>query len=153
MATVDLAAIVRQQYDAFNSKDLDRLAFYAHPDARVLNVPFGAKLGFREDAEGWLRAFPDAKCDVTNVIAQGDCVIAEFTGRGTHEGPLKGPTGDIPATGRRAEVPCIEVFRFRGEKISECKLYFDSATLLAQLGLVAGVPAQGRPAGAPQPRH
>jgi predicted ester cyclase len=153
MATVDLGAIVRQAFDAFNSKDLDRLASYGHPDARLINVPFGAKLGFREDAEMWLKAFSDAKCEVTNVVAQGDTVVAEFTGRGTHDGPLKGPTGDIPATGRRAEVQCIQVYRFRGEKIAECRLYFDAATMLAQLGLGAGAPAQGRPAAAPQPRH
>lgn len=152
MATVDLAATVRQVFDAFNAKDLDRMASLAHPDARLTNVPFGMKLGFREDAEMWITAFPDAKCEVTNLIAQGDCVIAEFTGRGTQTGPLKGPTGELAATGRRAEVLCVEVFRFRGGKIAECKLYFDSATLLSQLGLGMGA-AQGRAATAPQPRH
>ncbi len=153
MATVDLAAIVRQAFDAFNAKNLDRLASLAHPDARIANVPFGTKLGFREDAEMWIKAFPDAKCEVTSVTAQGDNVIAEFTGRGTQSGPLKGPTGEIAATGRRSEVPCVEVFRFRNGKIAECKIYFDSAMLLSQLGLGVGAAAQGRAEAAPQPRH
>ena len=153
MATVDLAAIVRQVFDAFNAKNLDSLASFAHPDARMANVPFGMKLGFREDAEVWIKAFHDAKCEVASRIAQGDCGIAESTGRGTQTGPPKGPTGEIAATGRRSEVPCVEVFRFRGGKIAECKLYFDSATLLSQLGLGVGAAAQGRAETAPQPRH
>lgn len=153
MATVDSAAIVRQVFDAFNAKDLDKLASCAYPDARMTNVAYGLKLGFREDAEMWLKAFPDAICEVTNLIAQGDCVIAEFTGRGTHTGPLKGPTGDLAASGRRVEVPCVEVFKLRNGKIAECKLYWDSATLLSQLGAAAGVAAQGRAAAAPPPRH
>jgi ketosteroid isomerase-like protein len=61
-------------------------------------------------------------------------------------------TGEIAATGRRAEVQCIEVFRFRGGKITESKLYFDAATLMSQLGLGLGAP-QGRAATTTQPRH
>jgi steroid delta-isomerase-like uncharacterized protein len=152
MATVDLAAIVRQLYDAFNAKDLNRIRSLAQPDARTTNVPFGAKVSYGEDAERWMTAFPDGTCEVTNVIAQGDCVIAEFTGRGTHTGPLKGPTGEIPATGRRAEIQSVEVFRFRGEKIAESRLYFDAATLMSQLGLGMGAP-QGRATAETQPRH
>ena len=153
MATVDLTAIVRQLYDAFNAKDLKRIKALAQPDARTTNVPFGAKASYGEDAERWMKAFPDGRCEVTNIIAQGDCVIAEFTGRGTHTGPLQGPTGEIAATGRKAELQCIEVFRFRGGKISESKLYFDSATLMTQLGLTMGAAQQGRTATATPPRH
>jgi predicted ester cyclase len=154
MATVDLAAVVRQMYEAFNAHDLERVAACAQSDARALNVPFGARLSFREDAQGWLTAFPDGRCEITNLIAQGECVIAEFTGRGTHTGPLKGPSGEIAATGRRVELQCVDVFRCRGGKITESKLYFDSGTLLTQLGLGMGAAAtQGRAATTQPPRH
>ena len=59
MATKDLGATVREMYDAWNAKDMDRCASYAHADARIKNVPFGAMVGFREYIEGWARAFPD----------------------------------------------------------------------------------------------
>lgn len=154
MATVDIAAIARQVYDVFNSKQFDRLAALTLPDARTANIPFGAKLGYREDAELWATAFPDGQCQVTNLIAQGDCVIAEFTGRGTHTGPLKGPTGELAATGRKVELMCVEVFRFRNGKIAESKLYYDAASLMSQLGLGMGAPAQGRAATTqPTQRH
>lgn len=153
MATLDLTAIVRDVIDAFNAKDLDKLASCAYPDAKTLNVPYDVKLGFREDAEMWIRAFPDATCELTSLIGQGDCVIAEFTGRGTHTGLLKGPTGDLAPTGRKVEVPCVQVFKLRSGKITESRTYFDVATLLSQLGLRAPVTAQGREAAAPPPVH
>ena len=153
MATVDLAAIIRQLFDAFNAKDMNRIMSLAHPDARTTNVPFGAKAAYGEETDRWMKAFPDGTCEVTNIITQGECVIAEFTGRGTNTGPLKGPTGEIPATGRRSELQCIEVFRFRGGKIAETKLYFDAATLMTQLGLGMGAAPQARAATTQPARH
>jgi steroid delta-isomerase-like uncharacterized protein len=141
MATLDNAAVAREVIDAFNKKDLDRLASCASADAKVTLVPFGTKLGFREDAENWARAFPDGELEVTSLVGQGDTVICELTARGTHQGALKAPTGDIPATGRRVEMGCVQSFRLRNGKIVESRVYFDTATMLAQLGLSAGAPA------------
>ena len=156
MATLDNASILRQAYEAWNDKDLDRTVSYALPDTRVLNVPFGASVSYREYVENWARAFPDGKIEAINIIAQGDSVVGEFTGRGTHTGPLKGPMGEIAATGRRLEMQFVEVYRFRNGKIAEGRMYFDSGTFMAQLGLGAGAGA-GQPRGAaappPQPRH
>ncbi len=144
MAAQDNESIVREVHRAFNDKDLDRLASCATSDARMNVVPFQAKLGFREDAENWARAFPDGKIELTQIIAQGDLVVAEFIGRGTNTGPLAGPAGEIRATGRRVELPCVEVYRFRGGKIAECRTYFDGASLMAQLGLAPGAEAQAQ---------
>jgi predicted ester cyclase len=144
MATQDLGATVREMYEAWNAKDMDRCASYAHADARMTNVPFGAKLGYREYIENWARAFPDGKIELTSLVVQGDKAMAEFTGRGTHTGPLKGPTGDLPATQRRVELKCVECYEFRGGKVAEGRQYFDAYSLFTQLGV--GAPAQGRPA-------
>jgi predicted ester cyclase len=143
MATTDSASIVRTIHEAFNDKDFDRLASCADRAAMMRNVPFGADLGFREYAESWARAFPDGKIEVRTLVAQGDQVIAELIGRGTHTGPLAGPGGTISATGRRVELPCVEIYRCRNGKIVEGRAYFDAAHLMAQLGLGAGAgPAQ-----------
>lgn len=144
MASQDLGMTIREIYDAWNAKDLDRCLSYAHPDARVVNVPFGATLTLREYIENWARAFPDGKIELTNLVVQGDKAVAEFTGRGTHTGPLKGPTGDLPATQRRVELRCVESYLFRGGKVAELRAYFDSFSIFTQLGVGAG--AQGRAA-------
>jgi steroid delta-isomerase-like uncharacterized protein len=142
MASQNLETAVREMYDAWNAKDLDRCASLAHADARMTNVPFGARLGFREYIESWARAFPDGKIDVENIVAHGDKVMTEFTGRGTHTGPLKGPAGDLPATQRRVELKCVESLRFRDGKLAEGRVYFDAFSFFTQLGI--GAPEQGR---------
>jgi predicted ester cyclase len=141
MASQDLETIVRDMHEAWNAKDLDRCASHAHADAQMTNMPFGAKLNYREYIENWARAFPDGKVELKSVVVQGDKAIAEFTGRGTHTGTLKGPTGDLPATQRRVEVHCVESYRFRGDKLAEGRVYFDAFSLFTQLGV--GAAAQG----------
>jgi predicted ester cyclase len=148
MASQDLEKTIRQMYDAWNAKDLNRSASYAHADARMMNVPFGATMGFREYIENWARAFPDGKIEPDNIVVQGDRAIAEFTGRGTHTGTMKGPMGELPATQRRVELKCVESYRFRDGKLAEGRVYFDAFSLFTQLGI--GAPAQGR-AAAPTP--
>jgi predicted ester cyclase len=144
MATQDLGAVLREAYDAWNRKELDACASHAHGDAQMLNVPFGATLGFRDYIENWARAFPDGEIKVTNLLSEGDSVIAEFIGSGTHTGTLKGPTGDLAPTGRRVEMPFVESYRFRGDKIAEGRVYFDAFTLFTQLGV--GAPVQAKAA-------
>jgi predicted ester cyclase len=143
MTSQDLGKIVREMLEAWNAKDLDRCASYAHPDAQMTNMPFGATLSYREYIENWARAFPDGKIELKSVVVQGDKAMAEFTGRGTHTGTLKGPTGDLPATQRRAELQCVESYHFRGGKIAEGRVYFDAFSLFTQLGV--GAPAQAAP--------
>jgi steroid delta-isomerase-like uncharacterized protein len=140
MATADNATIVKAVYEAFNRKDLDRIASYATSDATATSMPFGEKVGFLDDFEAWIRAFPDGQIEVKTLTAQGDQVVAEIVGRGTHTATLSGPGGDIPATGRRVELALAELFRFRDGKIVEFRYYFDAFSLFQQLGIGA---AQG----------
>ena len=55
--------------------------------------------------------------------------------RGTHTGPLATPTGVVPATGRSFVVPFVEVWRCEEGKVYSIHNYFDSATLMQQLGV------------------
>jgi steroid delta-isomerase-like uncharacterized protein len=137
MATADNASIVKGAYEAFNAKDLERLASYAERDATATSMPFDAKMGFLEDFEAWSKAFPDGQIEVMNLIAQGDQVVAEIVGRGTHTATLAGPAGDLPATGRRVALRLAEVFRLRDGKIVELRYYFDAFSFLQQLGVGA----------------
>jgi predicted ester cyclase len=137
MAAQDLGKIVRDMYEAWNAKDMDRCASYAHSDAKMTNVPFGSKHGFREYVEGWANAFPDGKIQITKCVVQGDDVVCEFTGRGTHTGTLKGPAGDLGPTNRRLELQVVDSFRFRDGRIVEGRCYYDAFSLFKQLGIGA----------------
>lgn len=144
MSSQDLGKVIREMYDAWNAKDLDRCASYAQPDMQMTNMPFGVTLSFREYIENWARAFPDGKIEPKSIVVQGERAMAEFTGTGTHTGTLKAPTGDLPPTQRRLELPFVESYRFRDGKLAEGRIYFDAFSMLTQLGI--GSPAHGRTA-------
>jgi predicted ester cyclase len=153
MATLDHAALVRQMYDAFNRRDLDRYASYSAPEARMTVVPFGAKMPLRQHAEAFANGFSDAHIEPTHFVAQGDWVVAEFTGTGTHDGPFRTPAGDLAPTSRRGELQLCELFRFQHGKVVEARSYFDVASLLRQLGIGVPAPAEQRVSSPPPQRR
>ncbi|XXF78095.1 ester cyclase [Myxococcaceae bacterium GXIMD 01537] len=136
MASKDSASIVRQALQAFNDRKFERMSELTTPDAFMSIVPFGARMGIVEDARSWAAAFSDARIELANVVAQGDCVIAEGTATGTHDGTLEGPQGRIEATNRPVEMRIVLSYRMRDGKLSEGRLYFDALSLMTQLGLV-----------------
>ena len=60
--------------------------------------------GYRNDYERWRAAFPDGRVTITNVIAEDDWVVVEFTNSGTNTGSLRTAVGDFPPTNRKIEV-------------------------------------------------
>ena len=55
----------------------------------------------KEYYAAWISAFPDAKSEIKNLFTQGNQVVVEGVFVGTHDGTLKTPMGDLPATGRK----------------------------------------------------
>lgn len=138
MAAQDNARIARAHFEAFNNRDFDRELGTLAPETEWTNMATGETLrgieGYRQFMQGWVTAMSDARTEITRVCASEETVVVEFIGRGTHNGPLATPTGEIPPSGRRLEVPFCEVFEFRGGRLGAVRLYFDSATLLRQIG-------------------
>ena len=88
-------------------------------------------------AQAYLKAFPDARLEVTLLIAQGTYVVAHTTATGTQTGPLHTPTGNsIPATGKQVLLKASETYQLKGGKISRLWGFFDRVSLLGQLGLM-----------------
>jgi predicted ester cyclase len=145
MGTLDLRSLVQGMYEARNAKDLQRIDAYAQPDCRVTNVPFGATLAYQDYQRNWVTAFPEGVSEVINLICEGDYVVAECNGRGTHRGPLEGPMGTVPPTNRKVDIRFVEIWQFRNGKIAAGHMYFDGAGFMAQLGIA--------PATSPTPRR
>jgi len=149
MTTQDTVAFVRSLYDLYNSRQSDPawlekgVAAYA-ADSTLTNVPLGVTLpgpeGFKQLVLFFAEAFPGSRIEITHVVATEDQAVVEFTGRGTNTGPLHLPTGDVPATGRSVELRFCEVFQISNGKIVSQHTYYDTMTMLQQLGLV---PAMG----------
>jgi steroid delta-isomerase-like uncharacterized protein len=89
------------------------------------------------------KAFPDIDATLHEVVAQGDYVAVRYTLEGTHEGPFAG----IPATGKRATLSGMSIFRLAGVRIAEGWGCADFYGFLQQMGALPAPPATG-PAGA-----
>ncbi len=141
----DNATIVRSHYDAYNRRDLDKMMPLVTNDAKWMNVPFNIHFtgpkGYREYLDNWTTAMPDSKIEVVNLVVGEEWTAVECIGRGTHTGTLVGPNGPIPATQKKVDMKFCELFRIKDGQITEAHVYFDSATLLRQLGLPLQTPA------------
>jgi steroid delta-isomerase-like uncharacterized protein len=141
----DNATLARSLYEAFNNRDHDYLAGMMAPDGIITMVGSGQTLrgpeGSRQFNAMWDTAFPDGMVTVDLLIAQGDHVVVEFTGRGTHTGTLTTPAGAIPATGRSATLQFVDVLELADGKVVSQRNYFDTGSLMAQLGISLTRPA------------
>jgi steroid delta-isomerase-like uncharacterized protein len=133
-----MVKIARQQVDAFNTGDWERLEAGLTPDSRYHELATQRKVESPEQIvelfKGWKTAFPDAFGTVTSAVGSGNTAALEVTWKGTHTGPFETAEGTIPASGKQQETPAAFVFSFEGGKIKESRMYFDSMTLLKQIG-------------------
>lgn len=136
----DNLSLARTLYEGWNEHRFDDIADAMAPDGKIIVAGTGDEFagpeGARQYNQQWYDAFPDGHLTVNNVVGSGDTVVVEFTGQGTHTGPLVTSMGDIPATGRSVTLNVCEVLEFRDGKITAQRSYLDTGSLMAQLGLL-----------------
>jgi steroid delta-isomerase-like uncharacterized protein len=81
---------------------------------------------------GWHAAFPDVVIVPEKLIAEGDLVTIYWVARGTNTGTGNG----LPATGKKAELAGITIWRIADGKIKEEWSAFDQLSMMKQLGLL-----------------
>ncbi|MDQ3934500.1 MAG: ester cyclase [Actinomycetota bacterium] len=137
---MDPVAVVRSLFDAFNDGDLARCAALAADDFELFDAPSGRTFrgpaGLREWLSTFRTALPDARTEVVSAHAEGEHVVTEHIGRGTHEGPFETPSGTIPPTGRPVEIRIAELYEVRDGKLATMRAFYDTTTLMRQLGLL-----------------
>ena len=137
----DNADLAVRLHEAWNERNFDELAEATAPDSLITLVGSGDTFegidGARAYNEMWAAGFPDGRVTVDRVVAAGDYVVVEFTGRGTHTGTLVTSMGDIPPTGRSMTLQLCDVMEFKDGKIRRQRTYFDTGSMMAQLGLGA----------------
>ncbi|HEY3092871.1 MAG TPA: EthD family reductase [Vicinamibacterales bacterium] len=128
---------IEQHWAYWSAHDLDRLMSLFTDDVVYEDVTMGVvnrgRSQLRAFAEGFFSGFPDVTFELRSAMANGASGGGEWIMRGTHKGDLPG----MPATGKRMEVRGSSTFEFDGEKIRRCSDYWDMATFLKQLGLMA----------------
>src|SRR6476620_5686804 len=138
----DNATLARRIHEAWNERNFDEIAEATAAEGTITIVGSGDTFegpeGSREYNTMWAKGFPDGTVTVDRVIESGDYVVVEFTGRGTHTGTLATSMGEIPATGRSLTLQLCDVMEFKNGKVHSQKTYFDTGSLMAQLGLTSG---------------
>jgi steroid delta-isomerase-like uncharacterized protein len=133
-------AVVREHMDSENRLDFEAtLRTFTHP--RYELVATGEVYDGEDAVRGYYAAsraaFPDQRNEVHAMHHADDGVIVEFDLLGTHKGALRG----VPPTGKGFRCRMAAFFLFDGDRIVCERVYFDSATILRQLGLIPDLAA------------
>jgi steroid delta-isomerase-like uncharacterized protein len=127
-------ALIEEHMNTEVTKEFDRTlaTFNGHPHYEIMAT--GQVFDGDDEVMGYYRttrtAFPDQRHDNVRFHVTEDAVITEFDLLGTNLGEFYG----MPPTGKAFRVPIIAVFFFDGDRITNERIYFDSASLVTQIG-------------------
>jgi steroid delta-isomerase-like uncharacterized protein len=125
---------VREHMETENTHDFDAtLETFDHP--RYELIATGEVIDGSTDVaryyEETRRAFPDQRNELIALHHADDAVVVEFDLLGTHKGSFRG----LPPTGRSYKCRMTAIFLFEEDRLVCERVYFDSATILRQLGI------------------
>ena len=127
-------AIVREHMESENRHEFDvTISTFEHPRYEIIATGevHDGEAAVREYFAETRAAFPDQRNELIALHHCEDAVVAEFDLLGTHLGPLRG----LPPTGRSFRCRMVALFLFEDERLVCERVYFDSATILRQLGV------------------
>jgi steroid delta-isomerase-like uncharacterized protein len=136
MSDQNLAAN-RASFAAWNAHDATQWLKSFAEDAvfeseTVPTSPLKGHAGLRQVFDLYHSAFPDTKLEILQEIASGPFVVARTKASGTHHGSL----GAIPATHRHVSFEICFIAEYRNGKIIHTRNFWDTATMLRQLGVM-----------------
>lgn len=85
----------------------------------------------KETVSTWLKAFPDLKIKIEDIVAEENKVAGRYTFSGTHRGKILG----IAPTGKKIAVSQMCFIRFGNGKIAQVWEDFDALGMYQQLGM------------------
>jgi steroid delta-isomerase-like uncharacterized protein len=125
----------------------EHLRLENHHDLNGIMETFGAEAFYNDEPwddhrvgrdavrayyEQLMKAVPDLVIEVVRQLPSSEAVTLLCVVSGTHEGAWRG----LPGTGRRLKFPLCAVYTFNeADKIEAETIYYDRATILAQLGV------------------
>jgi steroid delta-isomerase-like uncharacterized protein len=136
MASNEVTNVIRKYIDAVNA-DNPRQVEPLLADNVKWSSPAGKRTGHEETRkymERWFTAFPDLKLEQVNTMIDGDQAAVECRLVGTHRGNFASDLGTFTPTQKRINVDLINMLKIQNGKISEIRVFYDSAEIMDQLG-------------------
>lgn len=134
-----LRSLIEKHYEQVANNDFAGVAELFHPDVVTVEPGAGTIHGlaaFTGYMAAFHSAFPDGRLNLKTAVESGDTIIVEGSFTGTNTGPMMGPGGEMPATGRALDLPYCDVFEVRDGKIVAHRVYYDQVAFMKQLGLM-----------------
>ena len=133
--------MVQKKVEAVNRRDAAAFAATYAPNAVAVDPFYDDPLrgeAIRKDIAAWFGALSDAVCRVTHGVIDGASHAGEWVVTGHTGGPLIGPDGEIPATGRSLNFRVATFERSDGDgRILEEHRYYGGLAIMRQPGLMA----------------
>ncbi|CAN5853948.1 hypothetical protein BH24ACT3_BH24ACT3_14550 [soil metagenome] len=131
-------AVVREHMAAENRHDFDAtIATFDRP--RYELIATGQVYDGEDAVRGYFAssraAFPDQRNELVSLRHAEDAVVVELDLLGTHEGTLLGIEGTVRSF--RCRMAALFLFADGGDRITCERVYFDSGSILAQVGIGA----------------
>jgi steroid delta-isomerase-like uncharacterized protein len=139
MAT-DMKKLTKAVYSALNKHDVEKFLSFHTDDAILESVPDGSvargKDQLRAVINGYIGGMSDFKMEMTSFTGSGNRQCEEWIVTGTHNGTFQG----IPASGNKVSFRGILVRELKRGKTSRVINYFDSASMMRQMGALPSAP-------------
>lgn len=135
--------IVRRMYEeVWNKRNLEAAKELIAPSHAVqLFEAADSGVGpeaYVQNVVQFVRAFPDLKFTILDMVAEKEKVVAYWNIAGTHKGEFRG----ITPTGKKVSVDGITIIQLADGKIMDSYVSLDMWSMMQQLGVV---PAMGQP--------
>lgn len=137
MSSQENIKLVRKLFDLFNVNDLKRLNAFDElfapnmkfHDPAVMHPKNGLS-NVKELESDYIKAFPNKKTVIDNIMSAEDQVIVQWTSTGTYKGPFHG----FDPNNKSFKISGISIYRIENNKIAEVWQSWDRYGLMEQIG-------------------
>jgi steroid delta-isomerase-like uncharacterized protein len=134
----DTTAVATELVEAFNVGSWERLRATLHPDVVYEETGTQRRVdgadAYVRLCQGWKESLPDARGTIQATVTGEQRVVQEILWEGTHSGPLAGPGGVVPPSGKRIRVKGVMWYTIADGRAREIHHHLDVLSLLQQIG-------------------
>jgi steroid delta-isomerase-like uncharacterized protein len=128
--------VVRQFFEALDRHDTERMDQLVSTNDYSFHFsgmpPMDWNRNKKEFLAPFIKAFPDLRRNIVDMVAEGDKVAVSINITGTYKGEFQG----IPATGKQISFTAVDILTITDGKVTEEWATADMMGLMQQIGAI-----------------